>query len=151
MNMDDFEQQLRSQPLREPPAAWRRDILGAARAKAGAATRPAADGWLAGWRALWARLPVAWTAIAAVWLVILGVNCLLPGPGVMKAAAGPGEAQSPMAAWRLQRAEMSLLADTLKETPAPRPRTVAPAPRSDRRREEGFGEFERAVAFADLV
>jgi hypothetical protein len=151
MSMDDFEQQLRSQPLREPPAAWRQDILGAARAKAGTTARPAAAEWLAGWRALWARLPVAWTAIAALWLFIFGVNALLPGPSAMKVATAPGAAPSPMAAWRLQRAELSLLADSLTETPAPRPRPVAPGPRSDRRREERFGEFECAGSFAALA
>jgi hypothetical protein len=62
--MNDFERLLRSQPFREVPPEWRREIVHRAREPDG--TRAA------GWREwLWPS-PLAWGAMAAVWLVFLG-------------------------------------------------------------------------------
>ena len=58
--MNDFDQQLSRQPLRQPPAAWRADILAAA-GKIGAAPT-----WT--WRDWFWPSPIAWGALTAVWV-----------------------------------------------------------------------------------
>ena len=63
--MDEFEQFLKEQPLSRPPANWRREILAAASAPA------PAESW---WRQLFWPAPVAWAAVAALWLLIVGLN-----------------------------------------------------------------------------
>jgi hypothetical protein len=145
MNKDDFEKQLERQSLRQPPAAWREAILATARANIRPASSATESDLLVGWRAFLARIPLAWGAVAAVWAVIIGVNLLMAGPSVaVMAGSANSTSQEKLTLWSLQRAEMSLLADHLIEPPAPAPRppAVTPAPRSDRRREEGFGGLD---------
>jgi hypothetical protein len=76
MGGDDFEKRLQRQPLRQVPAAWRAEILSAATQ----AARPhAASVSLFSTLSsqlstlLWPR-PLAWAGLAAVWLIILGLN-----------------------------------------------------------------------------
>lgn len=57
--MDEFEQFLSHQPLRNVPPGWRREIL--------ADRQPAWREWL------WPS-PVAWATVAAAWLLILGLQ-----------------------------------------------------------------------------
>ncbi len=66
--MDDFEQLLKSQPVRAMPAAWRHEILAAAQPAAKAPARPSI------WQAWFWPSPYAWGGLAAVWVVILGLN-----------------------------------------------------------------------------
>ena len=73
MKPDEFEPQLRRQPLRPIPAEWRDQILAAARAavprsSALDARRPS---W---WRELLWPSPLAWAGAAAVWAVILALD-----------------------------------------------------------------------------
>jgi len=71
MNPDpiDFESQLARRPLRELPPEWRDAVLAQARAAAPQREKAAAD-----WRAwLWPH-PWAWAALAAIWLLIAGLN-----------------------------------------------------------------------------
>ncbi len=154
MNPDDFEKQLQRQPLRQPPAAWRGEILAAARANIRATQRPAEAGLLASWRALLTRFPVAWGAVAALWLVIIGANSLLSGPSISTSASAPAN-NATMTAWSLQRVQVSLLANGLTDFPdiAPPRETPSapPRPRSERRRDDGFGGFERADELARVV
>jgi hypothetical protein len=145
MNPDDFEEQLQRQMLRPPPTAWREDILTTARVNIRPPAAADKSSLLTGWRALVARFPVAWGAVAAIWLMIIGVNSWLSSPSVSSTsgdfAAASGNSPT---IWSLQRTEMSLLADHLNVDPEPvhhRPER-APAPRSDSRREDGFGGFE---------
>ncbi len=79
MNDAPFEKSLQSQPLRPIPPAWRAEILAAA------AETPSQPEWKAGrieswWRALLWPSPVAWAGVAAVWLLIAGLNYFTPGP-----------------------------------------------------------------------
>ena len=60
--MDEFEQFLKKQPLREVPPAWRAEILPAAAQPK--AVQP--TGW-GGW--LWPS-PAAWAGLACIWIVI---------------------------------------------------------------------------------
>jgi hypothetical protein len=76
MNLDPFEQQLRRQPLRTVPEAWRDEILATARlacartADSAAPVAPAEPWWRA-W--LWPH-PAAWAALAGVWAVVIGLH-----------------------------------------------------------------------------
>jgi len=81
VNPGDFENQLRCQPLRELPAAWRAEILAAAKAASNTqhATRNTSTSnpyhrLSAFLSALLWPCPQAWAGLAAVWLVILLVN-----------------------------------------------------------------------------
>ena len=74
MKPDDFESQLQRQPLHGLPAEWRTEILSAAQEAAAQAepARPTApSSW---WRELLWPCPQAWAGLAAVWVVILGLN-----------------------------------------------------------------------------
>jgi len=87
---DAWERRLAAQPLRGAPSAWRSAIL----AKAGTATqvtpKPARDRSVrSGWFERWLReYPVTWGALAALWLVVAGLNSVdrwLNGPPVVSA------------------------------------------------------------------
>ena len=76
MNLDPFEQQLRRQPLRTVPEGWKEEILSAARlagtrASGELAPRVPAGPWWRAW--LWPN-PTAWAALAAMWVVIIGLH-----------------------------------------------------------------------------
>ncbi|MEI6390091.1 MAG: hypothetical protein WCT12_03210 [Verrucomicrobiota bacterium] len=149
MNPDDFETRLQGQPLRRPPVEWRAEILAAA----GQASSPqpatrnpqpaiplrsrlsalnTLNHFLS--RILWPH-PVAWTGLAAVWLVILGINLTTRDASrLVTKRASPVSPQLLMAFHEQER----LLAELIgpPETPAteqPKPRP--PRPRSERRRE----------------
>ena len=146
MNPDDFEQQLQRQALQPPPAAWREEILQAARANIPTAVSGRESELLTGWRALLARIPLAWGAVAALWLVILGVNSFMAGPAIATIASTSAPApRDAMTVWNLQRTGESLLANRLTDGPDLVPfqaqPTAPPRPRSDRRRDDGFGTF----------
>lgn len=67
MKEPDFEERLRQQPIRSVPAGWRKDILAAA------TQQPSATFglWL---RQLFWPHPTAWAALAAAWMLILGLD-----------------------------------------------------------------------------
>lgn len=156
MNMDEFEKQLERQPLRKPPATWREEILASARVEIRGGEATGVLGWLGDARALLARMPVAWSAVAAIWLVIIGVNSLLSGP--LEPAVAKTSAPAPhneLTVWNLRRMEMSLLANgpgSLPELAPPRSSPAAPPrPRSDRRSADGFGELNCEDVLAGMV
>jgi hypothetical protein len=80
MKPEDFEQRLQRQPLRQVPAAWRGEILAAAR-EAEASRHPSPvtrHSWVSTLNAqlsaiLWPH-PRAWAGLAAVWILILAVD-----------------------------------------------------------------------------
>jgi len=76
--MDEFEQRLGSQQLREAPAGWRAEILSAARSALRPAPRAPSPGFLPTLihqlsTVLWPH-PKAWAGLAAVWIVIMVLN-----------------------------------------------------------------------------
>jgi hypothetical protein len=71
MNLDEFENKLRSQPRREIPPEWRREILGSLRGKVGVAAP-----W---WRQLLWPHPAAWGALATLWMAVFAFH-LAAGP-----------------------------------------------------------------------
>lgn len=63
--MNEFERLLKSQPLRELPPEWRRDMLPSSVATEETRT-------VSSWRDWFWPSPLAWGAMAAVWLIFLG-------------------------------------------------------------------------------
>jgi len=83
---DSFEEKLKRQKLRPVPAAWREEILTAAREAAKTETQPPAgnDSFIQYWKhrlsnLLWPH-PVAWGGLAATWLVIFALNIASSDP-----------------------------------------------------------------------
>jgi hypothetical protein len=129
MKPEDFENQLQRQPLREVPGEWRAEILRSARA-ASHETSPPTPHVVAWWREwLWPS-PQAWAGLAAVWMVIVGLNATAPTePGaVAKRSPTPSvEVDSTLAA---QRRELARLLDNNFSEPTPAPKSP-PGPRSE--------------------
>src|SRR5436190_23565916 len=97
-NEDDFEKRLRRQAQRPVPAAWRQEILDAAREAASprrsallthSCLLSALQCRLTAW--LWPH-PTAWACLAAVWFVVLSLNFISREPArpdVARKAAPP--------------------------------------------------------------
>ena len=146
MTEDDFEQRVQRQPLRQVPSEWREEILSAARQAALPRHAPRATHHGSPARSLLSTLrrqlsaflwphPAAWAGLAAVWLVILGLNHAT-GDTAPRLARGssPTTPQIFMAFQEQKRVLAELLGP--RETPNPvaeRPKLVAPRPRSERR------------------
>jgi hypothetical protein len=137
---DNFEERLRRQPLRTVPPDWRDEILRAAREAATPATAPAASRrsrifmpWLCA--LLWPH-PRAWAGLAAVWLVVLGLNFAARDPGrpdAMQQSAPP----SPQMRELLRQQEQMLaeLIGPVDYNAADRPKPAGPQPHSERRQQ----------------
>ena len=144
MNTDDFEKRLQHQPLRQLPDQWRAEILSAARQASPAphASRtthhaPPSPSLLSTLTSqlstiLWPH-PAAWAGLAAVWLVILGVNLTTRDTPTLAAKHAPPIAPQFFMAFQEQE---RLLAELIgpRETPvAERPKSRPARPRSERR------------------
>lgn len=127
MKPEDFEKQLQRQPLREVPGEWRAEILRATRSAA--APQPSIFAAMR-WREwLWPS-PQAWAGLAAVWMVIFGLNMTTPtDPGAMakRSPAATAETEMTLAG---QRRELARLLDNNFSEPAPAPKQP-PGPRSE--------------------
>jgi hypothetical protein len=146
MSPEELEIRLQRQPLRQAPSEWRAEILAVARqaARAQPATRPAqpVSPLLTLYRQLstliWPH-PAAWAGLAAIWLVILGINVATRGgSGAVAPHSSPISRQVFMA----QREQERLLAELLgpHEVPvAEPPKPSAPRPRSEGRLEMRMG------------
>lgn len=134
---DGLEERLRRQPLKEIPAAWRAEVMAATRAAAstmhGSHASPSALQLL--WQRFFWPHPKAWAALAAVWLLIVGLNLSSREPGTV--ARVDSEPPSALEARELTKQKM-LLAELIGQ-PATRdaepPKTVLPRPHSQRRDE----------------
>jgi hypothetical protein len=146
MNTDDFEKQLQRQPLRQMPGEWRDEILStaqqtsspadASRITRHASSSPSLLSTLSHQLSalLWPH-PTAWAGLAAVWLVILGMNLTTRDASTRVAKhASPVSPQILMAFQEQER----LLAELIgpRETPvAERPKPAPMRPRSEGRKE----------------
>jgi hypothetical protein len=139
---DQFEKRLQGQPQRPVPPAWREEILRAARAAAAPRPAPPVSGpsssatvatWF--WTLLWPH-PRAWAGLAALWLVVFGLNLASREPSRQE-MAGPPTRPSPQMRELLRQQEQLLaeLVGPMGRVEAKRSKPVAPQPRSQRRDE----------------
>ncbi len=131
MKADDFEQKLQRQELKPVPAAWREEILSAARA---AAPRPST---LISRPALWWRdllwpCPQAWAGLAAAWLVVLALNFMTGAePRVAARRDSSPPSAEEQAVLREQRKLLVELAGLPEAGVAARPKSHPFKPRSE--------------------
>jgi hypothetical protein len=136
--MEPFEKHLKRRPLRQIPAAWRNEILSAARE---APSPRHAEGILpdAFFSALNRRLasllwphPAAWAGLAAIWIFIFAVNF-----SIRDKTPAVGEKASPsspetIAELRQQQRLFAELIGANEPKDADRPKMFVPGPRSER-------------------
>jgi hypothetical protein len=134
---EQFEQQLKRQPLRPAPPGWRDGILAAAHgASSVKKSQSVADrSFLSVLNQrlvsmLWPH-PVAWGGLAAIWILLFMVNFSLRDHGPM--LAEKAVPQSPVVAAQLKQ-QQRLLAELLGPNDLPdtdRPKLFVPKPRSE--------------------
>jgi len=134
MNTESFEERLRTQPLRQIPAEWRKEILTAAQAAAPSRrVSPVAHSTPWWFELLWPS-PTAWAGLACVWLVALALN-MAAGPAATEYRM-TGQTQQPSQEITVtlaqRRQELAQLLSQSSETAIEPPRTVPPGPRSER-------------------
>ncbi len=126
MNFDDFESELRRQPIQSVPFAWRNEILAAAR-QAGeppVAPRLSLAAVLRDW--LWPH-PVAWGGLAAAWGLIFALNLAASGTSPVSIWPASRAFASFGNYWQAQQKLVSELLDFPDAEPAlPPRRLVAP-------------------------
>jgi hypothetical protein len=135
--MDDFEQKLQRQPLRQIPGEWREEILAATFGRESRVESREQDGrWPS---TLVSRLssllwphPKAWAGLAAVWVLILTVDFSLRD----KTPAVAGKSSPPSSEVIVElRQQQRLLAELIgpRDTrDADRSKPLVPQPRSER-------------------
>ncbi len=138
MNLSDFEQQLRRQPMRSIPAEWRPGILEAASEATRerlTQQRPDRASW---WREQLCPRSLAWGGLAcAVWLgCLIAAAVFMPRSSHENAgasvAASPTDSMNVIAAAIQERREMLGLAEPAK-APVVTPKPKSPGPSSERR------------------
>jgi hypothetical protein len=145
MKPDDFEKRLQDQPLRQLPGEWRAEILSAARQASLAEHAPRTTHHLLRRPSLLSTIhsqlstllwphPTAWAGLAAVWLVILGINVTSRDTSTQVAKHSPPLSPQVFIAFQEQERLLTELIGP-RETPvAERPRVIVPRPRSERQR-----------------
>ena len=135
--MDDFEQKLQRQPLRQVPGEWREEILAAATGRGSRVESREQEGC---WPStlvsrlsslLWPH-PATWAGLAAVWILILAVDFSMrdKSPALAEKSSPP----SPEVIVELRR-QQRLLAELIgpRDTrDADRSKPLVPQPRSER-------------------
>jgi hypothetical protein len=138
MKPDEFEQKLSRQPLRPVPAAWREDILSAAREARPSvqASRVTHHSWLATFNHQLSTLfwphPIAWAGLAAVWICLGALNISMrdPATGVAEKSAPPSPEM--VAELKKQQRMFAELVGSYEPAEADRPKNLAPRPRGAR-------------------
>ncbi|MFZ0827111.1 MAG: hypothetical protein WAO02_06785 [Verrucomicrobiia bacterium] len=134
MNIDDFEQKLQRQPMRQVPAGWRDEILAAATAR-----RPpqvtrhsflsTSNPQLS--TLLWPH-PKAWAGLAAVWVLILAVDFSLRDPSSRIAETFAPPSPEVMVELKKQQLLFAELVGSRGPLDADRQKIFPPKPRSER-------------------
>jgi hypothetical protein len=136
MKPDEFEQKLSRQPLRPVPAAWREEVLSAAReaepsVQASHVTR---HSWLATFNHRLSTLfwphPIAWAGLAAVWICIGVLNFSTRDASPRLAEKSVPPSPEMLAELRQQQQMFAELVGPREEPVADRSKTYAPRPRT---------------------
>lgn len=120
MNFDEFENKLRSQPRREIPSEWRREIL--------APLSESQDVPIAWWRQLLWPHPAAWASLAAAWVAIVALSVAGAPEAAPQHAASRPSPDMLVAYEERQRLWAELALDAAPQTRKPLP--AADRPRS---------------------
>ncbi|HTV63474.1 MAG TPA: hypothetical protein VMH30_12985 [Verrucomicrobiae bacterium] len=131
--MDQFEQRLSRQPLRQVPAEWRSGILaGAAAAAPRAVSSPSFLSILNSRLStvLW-PCPQAWAGLAAIWIFIFVANFSMRDDKSAVAEKSPPPSPQMLAELRQQRRMMAELIGSGQTNDAEPPKLM-PSPRSQR-------------------
>lgn len=134
MSMEDFEQRLRRQPLRQVPSEWREEILVAA----GMSRRKESVRELTFAAVLKTRLrellwpnPRAWAGLAAIWVVIVAVNFGTRDKSPVVASKAPPPSPEVITELRLQRRLLAELIGSRETQSAEQPKLFQPQPRGE--------------------
>lgn len=133
-DMDEFEQRLSRQPLRQVPAEWRGEILAAVLAPAVLRPVPRAS-LLAIFRAqlsaiLW-PCPEAWAGLVAIWIFVFALNYSIQDHAPVMAKKAPSPSPQMVAELKLQRQMLVELIGPNQAGEAEPPKFL-PLPRSQR-------------------
>ena len=145
MNTEDFEKRLQRQPLRQIPGEWREEILSAAREASLPQHATRTTQHVSPARSLLSTLhhqlltllwphPTAWAGLAAVWLVILGVNLTTRDASTVVAKRAAPVSPQVFMAFQEQERLLSELIGPSEVPVAERPKPIVPRPRSEGRR-----------------
>lgn len=135
--MDDFEQKLQRQPLRQIPGEWREEILAAATGRESRVESREQEGrWPS---TLVSRLssllwphPAAWAGLAAVWILILAVNFSMRDQSPVLAEKSSPPAPEVIVELRQQQRLLAELIGSRDTRDADRSKSFVPQPRSER-------------------
>ena len=144
MKPEDFEEHLQRQPLRKVPAAWREQILSAARQAASAQSVPCRMPRAHAWPSLLSTIhsqlstllwphPAAWAGLAAAWVVILGLNLATHDAAGRVARGGGSTSPQVFMAFQEQQRLLSELIGPGETPVADQSKPAAPVPRSERK------------------
>ncbi|HTD88170.1 MAG TPA: hypothetical protein VK850_16465 [Candidatus Binatia bacterium] len=116
--MNDFEDELKKQPIRRVPEHWRAQIL----REAGSRERSAPNGchnepW---WAALLWPSPKAWGALAATWVVMIGFSVANRESGAREEGPQPAQIRMVMEEKRRLQADVEEASLHLEQQPKPR-------------------------------
>jgi hypothetical protein len=141
--MDNFEQKLHRQPLKEIPAGWRGEILAAA--DVNRRNQPVREFTFAAttFRRLLSTLnaqlsailwphPKAWAGLAAVWILILVVNFSMRDPSPVRAEKSSPPSPEVIVELRRQQRMLAELIGPRDIRDADRSKSFVPQPRSER-------------------
>jgi hypothetical protein len=136
--MENFEQHLSRQPLRQVPQEWRADILAAARAAQplrhlSPVTR---HSWLSTLNSQLSTLfwphPKAWAGLAAVWIVIFAVNFSMRETSSQVAEKSTPPSPEVIVELKKQQLLFAELVGQVQLQDADRQKLFVPKPRSER-------------------
>jgi hypothetical protein len=138
VNSEDFENQLRRQPIQRVPTPWRDEILAAASAEY--AGQPATPNAPTLQPALYHQIiallwpcPQAWAGLAAVWLMIAVFNFFTVPPvrETMTIAKTPPSPEV-IVAYKKEQRELAQLIESFDQPAVEPPKPYVPRPRSER-------------------